>query len=100
MAIVEISVIPLGTKSPGVSTYVVAALKPLKKSGLKYQLTPMGTIIEGELDAVIPVIRQMHEACFKEGAERVVTTIKIDDRRDKPLSMESKIQSVEAKMES
>ncbi|MCD6320034.1 MAG: MTH1187 family thiamine-binding protein [Candidatus Desulfofervidaceae bacterium] len=99
MAIVEVSVIPLGTKSTGVSNYVAAALRVLQKSGLKYQLTPMGTIIEGELDIVMPVVRQMHEACFKEGTARVVTTIKIDDRRDKPLTMETKVQSVHKKME-
>jgi len=98
MAIVEVGVIPLGTNSPSVSIYVVAALEVLKKSGLKYQLTSMGTIIEGELDAIMSVIRQMHEACFKKGAKRVVTTIKIDDRRDKPLTMETKVQSVQEKM--
>jgi uncharacterized protein (TIGR00106 family) len=55
MAVVEISVAPLGTATPGVSEYVAACVEIVAASGLKYQLTPMGTVIEGEIDAVLPV---------------------------------------------
>ncbi len=98
MAIVEISIVPLGTATPSVSRFVAKALMVLEKSGLNYKLTPMGTIIEGNLDKIFEVIRQMHEVPFKEGIERVVTTIKIDDRRDKVATMEKKLKSVEEKL--
>jgi len=98
MAIVEVSVIPLGTSTPSVGDYVVASLKVLKKSGLKYELTPMGTVIEGDLDVILSIIRQMHEACFKNEIKRVVTFIKIDDRRDKTATIEDKVQSVLKKL--
>ena len=45
MAIVEVSITPLGTAEPGVSRYVAGCLRVLRKSGLTYQLTPMGTVI-------------------------------------------------------
>ncbi|RLE00057.1 MAG: thiamine-binding protein, partial [Aquificota bacterium] len=48
MAVAEVTVVPLGTGSPSLSVYVAKALKILEQSGLKYQLTPMGTIIEGD----------------------------------------------------
>lgn len=82
MAVVEISVAPLGTASPGVSEYVAACVKVVAASGLNYQLTPMGTVIEGDIDAIFAVLRSMHEVPFGKGAERVSTLIKIDDRRD------------------
>ena len=47
MAVVEISVAPLGTATPGVSGFVAACVEVVAASGLKYQLTPMGTVIEG-----------------------------------------------------
>jgi uncharacterized protein (TIGR00106 family) len=101
MAIVEISVIPLGTKTPSVSRYVADALRILEKEkGIKYELTSMGTIIEGDLDKVLDLAKKMHEAVFDKEILRAVTIIKIDDRRDKPLSMEGKIKSVQDKLRS
>ena len=70
----------------------------LRESGLKNQLTAMGTIIEGDIDAILPVLRQMHEMPFTEGAVRVSTLIKIDDRRDRASSIEGKVRSVEKKL--
>lgn len=100
MAIVEISVIPLGTKTPSVSRYVADALKTLKKEkDIKYELTSMGTIIEGDLEKVLDLAKKMHESVFDKKVLRVVTIIKIDDRRDKPLSIKGKIKSVEEKLE-
>ena len=96
--IVEVTIVPLGTVSPSVSQYVAACHEPLEKAeGLQYQLTPMGTIIQGPLDKVLQVIQQMHEVPFERGAQRVSTLIKIDDRRDKIQDMMDKVQSVEAK---
>jgi uncharacterized protein (TIGR00106 family) len=91
MAVVEISVIPLGTKTPSVSKYVAEALKVLEKEGMKYELTSMGTIVEGDLNKILDLVKKMHETVFDKEVQRVVTIIKIDDRRDKPLSMEGKV---------
>ncbi len=59
---------------------------------MKYQLTPMNTIIEGDLPVILEVIQQMHEVPYTKGAQRVATTIRIDDRRDKVSTMEKKIK--------
>lgn len=99
MAVVEVSIVPIGTSSPGLSNYVAGCLKVLEKAqGVKYQLTPMGTILEGDLDRLLEVVRSMHEQPFAEGIGRVVTTIRIDDRRDKEISMDSKVSSVKSRL--
>jgi uncharacterized protein YqgV (UPF0045/DUF77 family) len=46
------------------------------------------------------VAKEIHEACFRKGAKRVLTSLKIDDRKDKPLSMDGKVRSVETKLKS
>ncbi len=101
MAVVEISIVPLGTGSTSLSSYVAACEKELREHSedLKYELTAMGTIIEGDLDKILKLVRQLHEVPFKSGAQRVSTSIKIDDRRDKRGSIEEKIRSVENKVE-
>ncbi|OAT82395.1 MTH1187 family thiamine-binding protein [Desulfotomaculum copahuensis] len=101
MAVVEVSVVPIGTGGPGLSSYVAGCLKVLEaEEGISYQLTPMGTVIEGDLDRVLAVVRKMHEAPFGREISRVVTTVKIDDRRDKQLTMQGKVASVQGKLKS
>jgi uncharacterized protein (TIGR00106 family) len=97
--IVEVSVVPLGTGDCSLSKYVADCLEVVKKrEDLKFQLTPMGTIIEGPLDSVLEAIKLMHEVPFNAGVRRVVTTIKIDDRRDIRSCMKRKVDSVLNKM--
>ena len=99
MAVVEVSVTPLGTAGAGVSEFVAGCLRLVEKSGLNYQLTPMGTIIEGDLDKIFLLLRQMHESPFVAGSGRVSTLIKIDDRRDRQEhTMARKMQSVTVKL--
>ncbi len=94
MPIVEISVVPVGTGSTSVSQYVRAALEVIKKSGLNHELNPMGTCIEGDWDKIFAVIKEIHETLAALGCTRLVTTIKIDDRRDKSVTMKEKVARV------
>ena len=98
MAVVFLSITPLGTGTPSVSRYVAGVEKILRASGLANQLTAMGTIIEGDLDQILAVIRKMHEHPFTQGAVRVSTLLKIDDRRDKEHTIARKMRSVEEKL--
>src|SRR4030042_2975623 len=83
MAIAEISVVPLGTKTPSVSQYVARAIKVLERErDIRYEITAMGTIVEGDLDRILALVKKMHEVVFEEGVARVLTTVKIDERRD------------------
>ena len=100
MAIVEVSVVPVGTQTPSVGKYVAGAVRLLQdEKDIKYELTAMGTIIEGDLEQLLTLVRKMHQSAFDAGAMRVVTTIKIDERRDKPSSISSKVESVKKKLE-
>lgn len=97
MAMMEISVVPLGTETTGVSSYVAGCLQEVRASGLEHQLTAMGTIVVGEVDELLRLAADLHQLPFKMGAQRVATTIKLDDRRDKPLSINGKVKAVQEK---
>ena len=99
MAMIEVSIVPVGTATTSVSRYVAGALRVLKdEPGIKYELTAMGTIIEGDLDRCLALAARMHRSAFEAGAVRVSTTIKIDERRDKPLTIAGKIEAVRKKL--
>lgn len=99
MAIAEVTVIPIGTGSTSLSAYVADMQHVLERlEGIEYQLTSMGTIIEGPLDRIFAAVQALHEAPFNKGAQRVSTSVKIDDRRDKASSSEQKLRSVREKL--
>jgi uncharacterized protein (TIGR00106 family) len=98
MAIAFLTITPLGTGTPSVSRFVAGVERILRETSLHHQLTAMGTIIEGDLDEILAVVRRMHEHPFTQGAQRVSTSLRIDDRRDKPHSIAGKMRSVEEKL--
>lgn len=94
MIVAELSVVPLG-KDVSISKYVKAALEALKRANLKYEAGAMSTTIEAKnLDELFDAVEMAHEAVFRMGTKRVVTTLKIDDRRDKTLSITSKLGAI------
>lgn len=100
MAVLEIAVVPIGTGKTSLSEYVKSSLVELEKldKDVKYEVTAMGTIVEGELDDLLEIVRVMHESPFQKDAKRVVTNIKIDDRRDRESTISQKVESVKKKL--
>jgi uncharacterized protein (TIGR00106 family) len=99
MAMIDISVVPVGTGRPSVSEYVAGAVRLLQNEpDIRYELTAMNTIIEGDLEKLLALVQRMHRSAFTAGAQRVVTTIRIDERRDKPLTIEGKVKAVKEKL--
>ena len=98
MAQLEITILALGRPGTSASRYVAEAVRIAERSGLKYQLTAMGTILEGDVGSVLAVAAEMHEAPFGMGIERVYTVMKLDDRRDRESTIEGKVQSVQDKL--
>jgi len=96
MVLLEFSMTPLG-KGEGVSPYVARSIDIVDRSGLPYRLTPMGTILEGEWDDVMRVIRDCHER-MRQDCDRVTTSIRIDYRAGATGRLESKVKSVEEKL--
>ena len=99
MAMMDISIVPVGTGNPSVSAFVAEAHRILQKeAGIRYELTAMNTIIEGNLEKLFEIAQKLHRSPFAAGAKRVVTTIRLDERTDKPLTIEGKVKAVKDKL--
>lgn len=98
MPIAQLTVVPLGTGDSSLSGAVAAVVAAIRATGIKHRLTPMATVLEGSLEEIFTAVRAAHEAGFAAGSGRVSTSLTIDDRRDKPTSMEHKVAAVETKM--
>jgi uncharacterized protein (TIGR00106 family) len=98
--IAEVTLSPIGTGTPSLTPYVTAALSVLEEHPeVEYRLNPMGTVLEGERADIIRVVEEMNEAVFAAGALRVGTVLRIDERRDKPTSMQHKVEAVLKELE-
>lgn len=98
MAIMAISVTPIGTGSTGVGEFVAEAVRVIARSGLRYELNAMHTVVEGDLPVLMGLVPEIHAALFARGARRLSTVIKLDDRRDVPSTIEGKMRSVQARL--
>ncbi len=97
MITADFAIVPVGTQDTECKEYVKSAVQVIKDSGLKYQLTGMGTQIEAEtLEELYQVISKAQEAVFKAGTDRVYSIIKVDDRRDKDnRTLDAKVKTVD-----
>ena len=100
MAIMHLTIMPLGTQTVSVGEFVAEIQRALEASGVPFQLTDMGTIIEGDSRDLLELAGRLADLPFKNGAQRVVIHISLDDRRDKKISLGDKTASVAARLKS
>ncbi len=92
----EFSIFPISS-GVSLSKYVARSLQIIQKSGLPYKMNSMGTVVEGEYDEVMTLIRKCHMRMRKDN-DRVVTIIKIDDRKGRRKALDKKVESVQQKV--
>lgn len=99
MAVAEISVEPIGTCSTGFGDIVRETVSVLKNEpDLKYDVTAMGTIVEGDRTRILEAAGRMESACLQAGAERCLLTIRLDERVDRASSMRRMEAEVEERI--
>jgi len=94
--LIEFSIVPVGSGS-SIGDRLAEVLKLVDASGLSYKVNPMGTVVEGEWDDLMRLVKKCHNTVMKQ-EERAITTISIDDRKGKPNRIEEKVKSVEKRI--
>jgi len=94
MIISQLSIAPVG-KGVSLSKYVKIALEVLEKNNVKFKTNDMATVIETkDLETLFRVVKEAHKAVIDAGAKRVITELKIDDRKDKNVMMGYKVKAI------
>ena len=96
MVLLEFSMSPLG-KGESVSKYVSRSLDIIDQSGVDYRLNPMGTVLEGEWDEVLGVVKQCYER-MKKDCPRISCVMKVDYRKGHKGRLAGKVASVEKQL--
>ena len=89
--IAEFSIHPIGSGT-SVGRYVRAAIDAVSRiPKLKYQVTPMVTVLEArDLATILRAVQVSHEALRSVGAKRISSLLRIDERLDNPRTMSHK----------
>lgn len=94
--IAQFEIIPIGDGT-SMSDLISQVINKVDASGLEYKLTSMGTIVEGEWDKVMQLIKDCHDELMQK-VDRTIIHITIDDRKGKTGRIEGKIRAVEEKL--
>lgn len=96
----SIRVVPVGTNSASLSSYVAEALRVIRSAGLKCQLTPSGTAVEADsIEEVAEVVKEIAGRLRAMGVPRLVIDVSLDLRFDKDITLEYKVRSVQEKLQ-
>ena len=94
---IDLCIVPMGA-GVSVSDEIATLEQLIRKSGLKNQLHPYGTVIEGEWEEVMALVKKCHTFLHEQGTKRIFTSLKIGTRVDKEQTMEDKVNVVEQKL--
>lgn len=100
MIVAEIDITPIhpGQDADHFSQVIAHTVKILDDVGARYRITPFGTVVEGELDEVLDWLGRMHRAALAQGCERVLTQIKIDERKQRAHPLEERVEVLERRL--
>lgn len=76
-ALVSVQIIPKAATAEEVIVLVDEAISIIDQSGVKYEVHPLETTMEGELDHLLAVIAEMNKKMIEHGSPNVISQVKI-----------------------
>ena len=101
MATADLTVLGLGAAGASASEYIAEIQRRLAaQDRVGYLMHAMGTSLEGPVEEILAVVAELHAVPFEQGAPRVYTVLKLDERRDRPAqTLEDKVRSVQERLD-
>jgi uncharacterized protein (TIGR00106 family) len=98
VVVAEFSIHPIGSGT-SVGRYVKKAVRALSKiPGLTFDVTPMSSVLEAEnIGTILEAVQVTHRALRSMGAKRISSSLRIDERLDKPRTMSDKTRGLKKK---
>jgi uncharacterized protein (TIGR00106 family) len=88
---VAVQIIPV-VNTDKVFPIVDKAIEYIAASGIKYRVTPFETVLEGDLNEILEIIKGAQNACYEAGADELITNLKIHSSKSKDLFIEDKTE--------
>jgi uncharacterized protein (TIGR00106 family) len=75
--LLSIQIIPKTKNGEDVIPFVDRAIEVIHQSGVKYRVGPLETTMEGELDQLLDIVKEMNQAMIEMGSPNVISQVKI-----------------------
>jgi uncharacterized protein (TIGR00106 family) len=100
VATADLTVLTIGRPDVSASGYIAEIQRRLHaQTRVRFQMHAMGTSLEGPTEDILAIVAELHAVPFEQGAPRVYTVLKLDERRDRPdQTLEDKVRSVENRL--
>jgi uncharacterized protein (TIGR00106 family) len=100
VATADLTVLALGRSNPSATDYVAEIQRRLQRQDrVRFQMHAMGTSLEGSTGDILAIVAELHAVPFDQGAPRVYTILKLDERRDRPgQTLDDKVRAVEDRL--
>ncbi len=93
MIVADFALVPMGTGT-GAGKYIRGVYEMLTESGVKYLPGPMATSVEAQsFDELFSIIKKANDKMADMDVKRIITTVRIDYRLDKEISIDSKLSA-------
>lgn len=86
---IAIQIVPISKEHP--YPIIDKAIEVIKNSGVDYRVGAMETVMQGDYDKLMKVVKAAQEVCLENGADEVVVTLKVHARKDGDVSWEAKL---------
>lgn len=85
-----IQILPLRGKKDAI-TIIDRAIECIARSGLKHRVTPFETVVEGNYDMVLDLVKEVQKVCYENGAEELLANIKIHSKYNRDVFIGEKM---------
>ncbi|MBL0744933.1 thiamine-binding protein [Chryseolinea lacunae] len=90
---VAIQIVPISKEHP--YPIIDKAIEAIDEAGVVYRVGAMETVMQGDYDALMTVVKKAQEACFAAGADELVVTLKVHARKNGDVTWEEKLHKYE-----
>lgn len=88
-----IQILPTTVDKSTAYSAVDAAISIIKKSGLNHLVCPFETVIEGDYDTVMSVVKEMQEEVFNNNIDHILVNIKIQRSKNSDVFIDDKLSN-------
>lgn len=76
-ALVSVQILPKPAHGEDVIPFVDEAIRIIQESGVKHQVQPLDTVMEGEMDELFAIVSKMNKRMMELGCKNVIAKVKV-----------------------
>lgn len=86
---ISIQIVPI-TQQPNVYAIIDRAIEVIHESGIDYRVGALETVMQGDYDTIMAIVKRAQEVCLEAGADEIAVTMKVHAKKSSEVKWEDK----------